>query len=259
MTPMLALALASAAHAAPTVVPAESVQWEDLNPARGDQSPRAGTLWGDRKAEVATGYLLRPVDGFSSPPHIHNVSYRAVVIQGELHNDDPGAAHSWMPPGSFWTQPAGEAHITAARGSDTLAYIEIDSGPYLVHPVEQASDNGERAVNLHPSHLVWVSAPGGTAPGNANVAHLWGEPEGPGASGSFVRWGAGRSVELRSQRGSLRIIVVEGRPSLQGREGALPQGSLVHEAAGSPVALRCGAAECMAYVTAQGGLAVGGG
>ncbi|MEM9695146.1 MAG: DUF4437 domain-containing protein, partial [Myxococcota bacterium] len=65
-----------------TITAYEDVSWEDLNPARGDQSPRAGTLWGNRKADVATGYLLRPVDGFRSPPHIHNVTYRAVVIRG---------------------------------------------------------------------------------------------------------------------------------------------------------------------------------
>lgn len=258
MTPAL-LALATAlvppAQAAPTVVSADAVQWEDLNPARGDQSPRAGTLWGDRKADVATGYLLRPVDGFSSPPHIHNVSYRAVVIRGELHNDDPGAAHSWMGPGSFWTQPAGEAHITAARGSDTLAYIEIDSGPYLVHPVEQATNNGERAVNLHPSHLVWLRAPG---PSGAQLAHLWGEPEGPGASGSFVRWGAGSTVELRSQSGELRAVVTAGTPGVAGAKQSLEPSSLVREAAGAAVSLGCGPDDCMVYVTAAGGLVVGG-
>ena len=36
-----------------------------------------------------------------------------------------------MPAGSFWTQPAGEVHITSARGQETIAYVEIDEGPYL--------------------------------------------------------------------------------------------------------------------------------
>jgi hypothetical protein len=93
------------------VLPVEKVVWEKLNPARGDKSPQAGTLWGDRKGSPATGFLAKFVDGFSSPPHIHNVSYRAIVIKGLVHNDDPAAARMWMPAQSYWTQPAGEAHI----------------------------------------------------------------------------------------------------------------------------------------------------
>ena len=87
------------------VLLSSEIKWEKLNPARGDQSPQAGTIWGDRKGEVATGFLAKFVDGFSSPPHIHNATYRAVVIKGSIHNDDPAAANMWMKPGSFWTQP----------------------------------------------------------------------------------------------------------------------------------------------------------
>ncbi|MEL6593749.1 MAG: DUF4437 domain-containing protein [Bacteroidota bacterium] len=48
---------------------ASEVQWEDLNPARGDKSPKAATLWGDRRGNAeATGFLLKPIDGFQSPP-----------------------------------------------------------------------------------------------------------------------------------------------------------------------------------------------
>ena len=81
------------------------VEWQQLNTARGDKSPQSATLWGDRKGAVPTGFLARFVDGYSSPPHIHNVTYRAVVISGRIHNDDPDAADMWMPAGSFWTQP----------------------------------------------------------------------------------------------------------------------------------------------------------
>ena len=79
------------------VVLTSEVKWEQLNPARGDKSPQAGTLWGDRKGPVPTGFLAKFVDGFSSPPHIHNATYRAVVISGSIHNDDPEAVDMWMP------------------------------------------------------------------------------------------------------------------------------------------------------------------
>ena len=103
------------------VIMVSEVKWEQLNPARGDKSPQAGTLWGDRKGTVPTGFLAKFVDGFSSPPHIHNATYRAVVISGRIHNDDPNAADMWMSTGSFWTQPKGEVHITAAKGSINVA------------------------------------------------------------------------------------------------------------------------------------------
>ena len=73
------------------VILASEVKWEQLNPARGDKSPKAATLWGDRKGSVPTGFLVKFMDGFSSPPHIHNVSYCGVVISGLIHNDDPNA------------------------------------------------------------------------------------------------------------------------------------------------------------------------
>ena len=139
-----------------SVLLSSDIVWEKLNPARGDQSPQAGTIWGDRKGPVATGFLAKFADGFSSPPHIHNVTYRAVVINGLVHNDDPIAETMWMKPGSFWTQPVGESHITSAKGEDNIALVEIDKGPYLVKPTSEAFDHGERPVNIDASNIVWL-------------------------------------------------------------------------------------------------------
>lgn len=50
------------------VVLSSEIEWEKLNPARGDKSPQAGTIWGDRKGAVATGFLAKFVDGFC---HLH--------------------------------------------------------------------------------------------------------------------------------------------------------------------------------------------
>ena len=184
MRTLLSLALASvvttvcfsmqvAAEPTNEVILASEVKWEKLNPARGDKSPQAGTLWGDRKGTVSTGFLARFVDGFSSPPHIHNAIYRAVVISGTIHNDAPDAVDMWMPAGSFWTQPKGEVHITAARGATNVALVEVDKGPYLVLPIEEAFDSGKRPVNVDASNIVWVDQPGMQASANGpKVAYL---------------------------------------------------------------------------------------
>ena len=128
------------------LVLASEVTWEQLNPARGDKSPKAGTLWGDRNGTGPTGFLVQFADGFSSPPHIHPITYRAVVISGNIHNDDPDAAEMWMPAGSFWTQPKGEVHITAAKGSNNIALVEIDEAPYLVRSFKENPHRGRCAV-----------------------------------------------------------------------------------------------------------------
>lgn len=198
-------------------VPASEIEWGALNPARGDQSPRAGTLWGDRTAEGASGFLVKFVDGFSSPPHIHNVTYRGVVIKGLVHNDDPKAEQMWLPAGSFWTQPAGEAHITAAAGQENIAYIEINSGPYLVKPTEEAFDNGERPINVDESNLVWLDAADITwihqnekDTDGPKTAFLWGKPETGQLSGSLLKLPAGYSGTINSAGTILRAVVIQG-------------------------------------------------
>ncbi|NNJ24313.1 DUF4437 domain-containing protein [Alienimonas chondri] len=202
------------------VVLSSEVKWGALNPARGPQGPRAGDLWGDRTGKGASGFLVQFADGFASPPHIHNITYRGVVIRGFLHNDDPGAKPMWMPAGSFWTQPVGEVHVTAANGGLALAYVEIDRGPYLVQPSEDAFDDGERPVNVDASNVVWLDASAVTAmagpvtadsPDGAKVAYLWGAPQSERPSGSFVKLPAGFRGAIRSAGPSCRAVVVEGR------------------------------------------------
>ncbi len=206
------------------VVLTSEVKWDHLNPKRGDLAPKAGTLWGDRNGTEPTGFLLKPNDGFESPPHIHNVSYRGVVIRGLIHNDDPNAENMWMPAGSFWTQPKGEVHITAAKGTDSLAYIEIENGPYLVLPKEEAFDSGERPVNVDTSNIVWLDAsditwvdqPGMKASANGpKVAFLWGNTQDGQLNGTFVKLPAGFTGKINTHGSAFRAVVIKGQPQYQ--------------------------------------------
>ena len=202
-----------AAESRTKIVLSSDIEWEQLNPARGDASPQAGTIWGDRNGIVPTGFLAKFVDGFSSPPHIHNVTYRAVVIAGSIHNDDPEAAEMWMPAGSFWTQPKGQVHITSAKGTTNIALVEIDHGPYRVLPIEMAFDKGERPINVDPSNLVWVDPPGleGSAIG-PKIAYLWGKLQAGHSRGCFIKLPAGFNGEIRSQGSTFRAVVISGEP-----------------------------------------------
>lgn len=199
------------------IVVYSDVDWSPLNPARGDKSPQAGQLWGDRKLNEASGFLVKFADGFSSPPHIHNVTYRGVVISGLVHNDDPKAENMWLPAGSFWTQPAGESHITAARGEKNIAYIEIDEGPYLVKPAQEAFDNGERPVNVDQSNLVWLNASDITWIDQADgvqVSFLWGQADQGKSGGRFIKLPKGFSGDIEIPDPLARAVIVQGHLTL---------------------------------------------
>lgn len=213
----------SAKNSVIEIVKASDVEWQPLNPARGDHGPKAGTLWGDQTRNGASGFLVEFIDGFSSPPHIHNITYRGVVIDGSVHNDDPGAVPMWMAPGSFWTQPAGEVHITSARGERIRAFIEIESGPYLVMPPGEAFDRRERPINVDASNLVWLGPSDTTwidpalrseqtddAP---QLAFVWGTYEPGTAGGVLVKLPAGCSCKLTSEHGPIRCVVIAGELS----------------------------------------------
>ncbi len=192
------------------VVHYSDINWTPLNPARGDNSPRAGTLWGDRSADVATGFLVQFKDGFSSPPHIHNVTYKGIVISGLIHNDDPSAAKMWMPPVSYWTQPQGEAHITAAQGETNIAYIEIDEGPYLVRPTDQAYDNGQRPINIDASNIVWIDASNG-----AQIAYLWKGQSDAHPSGTLIKLPPKFQGTLETDNTPVKAVVIQGQLKLR--------------------------------------------
>jgi hypothetical protein len=200
------------------VLTANDLTYVPLNPARGDAAPQAGVLWGDIREDVPSGTLLRFADGFSSPPHIHNITYRGVVISGHLHNDDPNAAKMWMGPGSFWTQPAGEDHITEAKpGAPSLSFLEILEGPYLVHPSTEAFETDELPINLDSSNIVWLSADemnwidveaDGATP---QMTFLWGSPEIGDPGASMLKLPSGFSGTLIGTDGLLRAVTVAGK------------------------------------------------
>lgn len=197
-----------------TIIATDNIEWGLLNPLRGDASPRAADLWGDRTKDTATGMLVKFNKGFASPPHIHNITYRGVVIEGLMHNDDPSAAKTWLPAGSFWTQSAGESHITAANAQDNLIYLEIDSGPYLVLSSDKAFDNGERSINVDKQNLVWLDSKdvNWLSQNKVQIAYLWGSPE--LANGSFIKLPAGFKGTIENDNG-LKAVVVKGNATYQ--------------------------------------------
>ena len=200
------------------VVTADNVEWGWLNPLRGDKSPAAGKLWGDRTKNEPAGFLVKFKKGFSSPPHIHNITYRGVVIKGLLHNDDENAEKQWLPAGSYWQQPAGEAHITAADGDENMAFLDIQEGPYLVKPTSEAFDNGERPVNVDKTNLVWLNANDiqwVASKSNVQTAYLWGSHEKNQLRAILLKLPAGFSGKIKNLSPNFRAVVISGGISHQ--------------------------------------------
>ena len=263
----LSISLAACANPVTEVVSRSAVQFQPLNPARGDASPKAGVLWGDIEENVPSGVLIAFADGFSSPPHIHNITYRAIVISGEVHNDDPNAESMWMGPGSFWTQPAGESHITsAATGSNATAFLEIMEGPYLVKPSNEAFDSGERPINVESRNVVWLGSSDVTwvnspeSPTTANgvkTAFLWGSPTPGQKNGTLLRLPAGSRGELQGNSVWLRAVVIKGQVShrLPGASeiSTLMAGSYFGSNDGKVQNVSCSATDdCLIYVSTEG-------
>ena len=257
------------AQAEPTseVVLRSDITFQPLNPLRGDASPKAGVVWGDIKKDIPTGVFLEFADGFSSPPHIHNITYRAVVISGAVHNDDPKAENMWMGPGSFWTQPAGESHITAAKpGAKATAFLEILEGPYLVQPSDKAFDNGERPINVDDTNIIWLDASdvewvepsGSSATGSGpEMAFLWGSSQDDQKNGTFLKLPPEYSGTLRGDGSSLRAVLVQGDLAHQTENGSgentLDPGSYFGSTGAVAHQISCDAGDaCILYLSAEG-------
>lgn len=262
-----ALSSCSSSHETPnsarkfetTVLPMDRVEWTPLNPARGDASPKAATLWGHRGETVPTGFLVQFVDGFSSPPHIHNVSYRGVVIHGTVHNDDPASPDMYMSTGSYWTQPAGQVHITAARGSRNLAYIEIDEGPYLVLPVAEAFDNGEKPINVDATNIVWVDPSTPDFSTEARVAYLWSSTGSGALKGYLLKLPPQFAGTIVPRGAEFRAVVISGlvhHGDWEGSESLEPGSSFVASRASSHSVACPASTGCTLYVRTAGSFAL---
>jgi quercetin dioxygenase-like cupin family protein len=256
------------------VMTPDQVSYQPLNPARAETSPKAGVLWGDIRKDVPSGVILKFAEGFSSPPHIHNITYRAIVIDGEIHNDDPDAANMWMDPGTFWTQPAGEVHITSARpGVGGTGFLEILEGPYLVQPGDKAFDNGERPLNLVSSNMIWMSADEmnwiqggndemnwiqvGNSTRGPKATLLWGNLSDGELSGSMIKLPQGYKADLSTNNGDLKAVVIQGDilHSVESvtEQNELSSGGYFASAEGVSHSLKCEAkSECIIYIRTQG-------
>ncbi len=202
------------------VIPFDDIKWGLLNPARGDKSPKAFDLWGDRTKNKATGMLVKFEPNFSSPPHIHNITYKGIVIEGLVHNDSQFADYNWLPSGSYWLQPAGQEHVTAAEEVYNMAYIEIDSGPYLVEPIEKAFDTGENPITARAENINWKKIEN-----KIEIASLWGASAMKVPHGFMLKLPTNSSTRLDIEAQDFHLVVIKG--AIEYKKQILKKGSYI--------------------------------
>ncbi|WP_367620113.1 DUF4437 domain-containing protein [Microbulbifer thermotolerans] len=66
--------------------------------------------------------------------------------------------------------------------------VEINQGPYLLHPPKDAFDRGERSVNIAVANIVWTVPPEHTySKLGPQIACLWSKLQPCQVCGSFVK------------------------------------------------------------------------
>ena len=123
-----------------------------------------------------------------------------------------------------WTQPGGEVNITSAKGDNNLAYLEIEEGPYLVPPIEEAFDSDDKSINIDQSNIVWLDASNITwiegverraSADQPKLAFLWGKPQNEELNGTLVKLPSGLTAKIHSNSSIFRAVVIQGRPQYQ--------------------------------------------
>jgi hypothetical protein len=137
LAPLLVLSVTATAALAPddVILPFAQVPFVKEAP---DQPQTLGALWGDR-AQGPAGTYLRTPGGFVAPLHTHTADYRAVVIKGIWSHWIPERGQTQgtpLPPGSYWTQKAGQPHKDACLSRDECVILLLNQTPYATRLVQ---------------------------------------------------------------------------------------------------------------------------
>lgn len=131
---------ASAAKKTAKLVPVGDVKWGPLMPDMAD-GPQIAFVQGDAKGKGNVSFFLKLPNGSNSGVHTHNADQQATVISGMVTNQLAGEADDTakqMGPGSWWWQPAKEAHFNRCVSADGCVVFIAVNGPFSFIPVKDA-------------------------------------------------------------------------------------------------------------------------
>ena len=197
------------------IISSTDLKWRELNYLKKDKRLLAANLWGDFKGNKSAGFLIQYPDGFLSTSHTHDVSYRGIVIEGQIHSGDPKASKLWMPNSSYWTWPAGTRHTIAASAPRNIVFVETDQGPFSVKPVKESFNSKEYPYNIHTSNILWKKKRG------FELVDTWKDKKGR-ISGSLLKFKDVVSLDIENSR----LLIIKGEVFVKGKY--LKPGSLIY-------------------------------
>ena len=228
---------------------AADVEWAPLNPEQ-PEGPSWVVLEGD-PTQGAFTMMAKLGAGFETPLHKHPSGFTGVVISGEVSHGASKDAVKVIGPGTLWTEPANEAHVTGCVGDEDCVFVGRMDGPMAMTPVETPDET--------PSASVVGAADIEYTPVNPE------QPEGPGMAvlsgdqtqGAFValvRFPGGLSTPEHVHSASYVGVVISGQ--IQDGEGAAKApGSHWNNAAGHPHQTSCVEGDdCVFFVSMDGAM-----
>ncbi len=85
-------------------------------------------MFGSEKTPSA--FFIRVPPGFTSPKHRHTSAYFGVVLEGLVKNGPDVELAPELPAGSYWSQKAGEEHVTACLAKTPCLSFIVYEGPF---------------------------------------------------------------------------------------------------------------------------------
>ncbi len=101
----------------------ESLKFSPKKPGE----PQIAVVRGDPEREASS--IVMKMGRGAFPMHTHTANYQLVVIQGVMKHWDASGTQktaSRMGPGSYWYQPAGQAHADACVSPQCVWFITFD-------------------------------------------------------------------------------------------------------------------------------------
>lgn len=91
-----------------------------------------------------------------------------------------------------------------------VALVEIDQGPYLVQPIEDSYDSGERPINIDASNIVWLDSESTRWVEEETSAEISFLLEDADYRSLFVKLPSGFAGVLESKASVLHAVVIKG-------------------------------------------------
>ncbi len=248
-TPETPAAEASAAAPASASIVFEDIPFQPFNPKQ-PEGIHVYPIQGNPKAGAFTAIVRFPAN-FMMPLHSHDFAYDGVALSdGLVHGTSDGDIHE-VPNGSFWRQPAKEAHVDGCK-SDTFCYFVVSfEGPVnLVMEKEAATE--PKGTMTKKDAIEWKEVRGGVKMASIRGDHT----KGPFLA--LIDFPAGMTTNVHTHSHSFGGVMLSGThhrgPDANSLVTLTPN-SVWKEAANAPHMEKCGEeGNCVFFIAFDGPL-----